>query len=174
MYLSVKANEMGTDLSGLPCLCLWTFQFKLTLNHPQMFNFTIFIFPPHFSSFNNFKMIKMPQNFLIKLNLWWDYSLFYAQRKKFAAIRESNAKNVRWGGKRRGSLFPTTILFPRSPTSSFCLTFLFWHPYYYSECLAQASGTMKGKLLNYEFKIACEQELIYLGQIVRAAHQSRC
>ena len=165
---------MGTDLSGLPCLCLWTFQFKLTLNHPQMFNFTIFIFPPHFSSFNNFKMIKMPQNFLIKLNLWWDYSLFYAQRKKFAAIRESNAKNVRWGGKRRGSLFPTTIPFPRSPTSSFCLTFLFWHPYYYSECLAQASGTMKGKLLNYEFKIACEQELIYLGQIVRAAHQSRC
>ena len=29
-----------------------------------MLNFTIFIFPPHFSSFNNFKMIKMPQNFL--------------------------------------------------------------------------------------------------------------
>ena len=26
---------MGTDLGGLPCLCLWTFQFKLTLNHPQ-------------------------------------------------------------------------------------------------------------------------------------------
>lgn len=40
---------MGTDLGGLSCLCLWTFQFKLTLNHPQMLNFTIFIFPPHFS-----------------------------------------------------------------------------------------------------------------------------
>ena len=52
-----------------------------------MLNFTIFIFPPHFPSFNNFKMIKMPQNFLIKLNLWWDYSLVHAQRKKFAAIR---------------------------------------------------------------------------------------
>ena len=35
-----------------------------TLNHPKMLNFTIFIFPPHFSSFNNFKMIKIPQNFL--------------------------------------------------------------------------------------------------------------
>lgn len=52
-----------------------------------MLNFTIFIFPPHFPSFNNFKMIKMPQNFLIELSLWWDYSLVHAQRKKFAAIR---------------------------------------------------------------------------------------
>lgn len=34
---------------------------------------------------------------------------------------------------------------------------------YNSYNLAQASGTMKGKLLNYEFKIACEQELIYLA-----------
>ena len=89
------------------------------LNFPFLYSHLIF------HHLTIFKMIKMPQNFLIKLNLWWDYSLFHAQRKKFAAIRKSNAKNVRWGGERRGSLFPTTIPFPRSLASSFCLTLLF-------------------------------------------------
>ena len=69
---------------------------------------------PHFPSFNNFKMIKIPQNFLIKLNLWWDYSLVHAQRKKFAQ-----------SGEGRGSSFLTNIPFLRSPASFFCLTLLF-------------------------------------------------
>ena len=53
----------------------------------------------------------MPKNFLIKLNLWWDYSLFHDQRKKCTAIRKSKAKKreVRWGEE--ALCFP-----PRSPS----------------------------------------------------------
>ena len=108
-------------------------------------------------------MIKMPQNFLIKLNLWWDYSLVHAQRKKFAAIRGEKRLFV----SHHHPLLQITGLF-------FLLDLVVLTSYYNSESLAQASGTMKGKLLNYEFKIACAQALIHLGEIARAAHQRRC
>ena len=129
-----------------------------------MLNFTIFIFPPHFPSFNNFKMIKMPQNFLIKLNLWWDYSLVHAQRKKFAAIRGEKRLFV----SHHHPLPQITGLF-----------FLLDLVVLTSLLKLREPGTgqwdyMKGKLLNYEFKIAREQALIRLGEIARAAHQRRC